>query len=179
MIKLLKLNPFVLFLILTIPWFISYFFELDDWIIWISVRIFSLVILLLWFLLLDQELMKRIPVKIQLSNTLFLVNIFLIFLSYSVLYIIGDAGKTYTVTGLAALPFLYYFYAFFQVFNHLSKLLTYVEEEKEVPLGKRIGEIVLFFFFFIGVFFLQPRIIEALEKPEVVRLKYQKFNNNK
>lgn len=177
MLKLLKLNQFILFIILICPWLIIWFFNFDNIIVVRSISILRYFLLLLWFLLLDQELMKRMPVKIELSNTLFLINIVLIFLSFSSFFILAEPGEVYTITGIKAIPFLYLFYAFFQIYSHLSKLLTYVEEEKEVPLNKRVGEMVLFFFFFIGVFLLQPRIIAALGKPEVISVKYKKFND--
>jgi hypothetical protein len=41
-----------------------------------------------------------------------------------------------------------------------------------VALNKRVGDMILFFFFFIGVWWLQPRIKEVLNKPEIIRQKY-------
>ena len=172
MLKLLKVKTPLLFIILTLPWvltFVSrnYYPDLS--------MIFNFVlftIFLLWFIGLDTELMKRIPLKIRPSNTLFLINIFLIYLGYCVIAILLDPGQSINVTGLAALPFLYIFYAWFSIYNHLSKLLTYSEDEIEVPLNKRVGDIILFFFFFIGVWWLQPRIKKVLNKPEIIREKY-------
>jgi hypothetical protein len=137
--------------------------------------IFTLVlftVFLLWFIGLDAELMKRIPLKIKPSNTLFLINILLIYFGYCVIAILLNPGQSFNVTGLAALPFLYVFYAWFSIYSHLSKLLSYSEDEIEVPLNKRVGDMIMFFFFFIGVWWLQPRIKEVLNKPEIVREKY-------
>lgn len=117
--------------------------------------------------------MKRVPKKIEISNTLFLIHIFLIFSLISFFYIFAKPGVNYKITGIAALLVgSYFLFAILQIYGHLSKLLTYVEEEREVEFGKRVGEMVLFFFFFIGVWLLQPRIIRVLEKPEVVYEKY-------
>jgi hypothetical protein len=172
MLKLLKINTGLLFVILTTPWVLTFVFgyyypDLH--------MIFTLVLFttfLLWFLGLDAELMKRIPPKIRPSNSLFLINTFLIYLGYCVIAILLDPGQSISVTGLAALPVFYIFYAWFSIYNHLSKLLTYSEEEIEVPLNKRVGDILLFFFFFIGVWWLQPRIKKVLEKPEIIKSKY-------
>ena len=116
--------------------------------------------------------MKRIPLKIRPSNTIFLINIFLVYLGYCVLAILLNPGQSINVTGLAALPFLYIFYAWFSIYNHLSKLLAYSEDETEVPLNKRVGDMIMFFFFFIGVWWLQPRIKRVLDKPEIIKEKY-------
>ena len=172
MLKLLKINTLLLFIILTLPWVLTLIFGYyyPD-----SHMIFTLVlftIFLLWFLGLDVELMKRIPLKIRPSNTLFLINIILVYLGYCVIAILLDPGQSINVTGLAALPFLYIFYAWFSIYNHLSKLLAYSEDETEVPLNKRVGDMILFFFFFIGVWWLQPRIKKVLNKPEIIKEKY-------
>lgn len=172
MLKLLKINTPLLFIILILPWILTlvfgdYYPDLH--------MVFTLVlftILLLWFLGLDAELMKRIPLKIRPSNTLFLVNILLIYFGYCVIAILIDPGQSINVTGLAALPFLYVFYAWFSIYNHLSKLLTYSEDEAELPFNKRVGDMILFFFFFIGVWWLQPRIKKVLDKPEIIKKKY-------
>lgn len=132
----------------------------------------SFTIFLLWFLRLDAELIKRIPLKIRPSNTLFLVNIFLIYIGYCAIVILLNPGQSINFTGLAALPFFYIFYAWFSIYIHLSKLLTYSEDETEVPLNKRVGDMILFFFFFIGVWWLQPRIKRSLDKPEIIKDKY-------
>jgi hypothetical protein len=140
--------------------------------------IIAYTLIFIWFLLLDSELMKRVPPKIRPSNTLFLINVTLVYFSSCIAFIFFGPGKEFKVTGLAALPFLYFFYAWFSIYNHLSKLLTFAEEEKEIELGKRIGEMVLFFFFFIGVWFLQSRIRKVLNKPEIARIKYVSFKDN-
>lgn len=172
MLKFLKLNRLILFLLFVIPWSVRYLFSFEDYFNNIIFIVLGYILLFLWFTFLDQELMKRIPKNIIISDTLFFINLFMLFIFMSVICIFVSPGKEYEVTGFAAFPFLYLFYAVFQIYNHLSKLLTYVEEEKEIEFSKRIGEMVLFFFYFIGIWWLQPRIIKALEKPEVLREKY-------
>lgn len=172
MLRLLKLKTPFLFIILTVPWvltIVSRYYYPDLSMIF-NVLLFT--IFLLWFIGLDAELMKRIPLKIKPSNTLFLINIFLIYLGYCALAILLDPGESIHVTGFATLPVLYIFYAWFSIYNHLSKLLSYSEDETEVPFNKRVGDMILFFFFFIGVWWLQPRIKEVLNKPQITRQKY-------
>jgi hypothetical protein len=177
MARLLSVNTALVFFILTIPWCIKYIYPFKDYDYFMIWSIIAYAVVFIWLLLLDSELMKRVPLKIRPSNTLFLINLTLIFLSSCIIYIFFGEGKEFNVTGLAVLPFLYIFYAWFSIYNHLSKLLTFAEEEKEIPLGRRIGEMVLFFFFFIGVWFLQPRIRKVLGKPEFANLKYRGFKD--
>ncbi len=172
MLKLLKINTGLLFVILTTPWVLTFFFGYYYPDLHMIFTLVLFTVFLLWFIGLDAELMKRIPLKIRPSNTLFLVNILLIYFGYCVIAILLDPGQSINVTGLAALPFLYIFYAWFSIYNHLSKLLTYSEDETEVALNKRVGDMILFFFFFIGVWWLQPRIKEVLNKPEIIKQKY-------
>jgi hypothetical protein len=167
MLKLLKLNTLLLFLILTLPWLFVLYVTFGSYDYDMYIGIIAYTIFLIWFIGLDSELTKRIPVKIRPSNTLFLINLSILYLLNCILVIFLEPGTYFNVTGLAAVPFLYLFYAWFSIYSHLSKLLTYAEEENEVPLSKRIGEMVLFFFFFIGLWWLQPRIRKVLEKAEI------------
>lgn len=172
MLKFLKINTSLLFIILTLPWVLTIVFGYNYPNVHMIFTLVLFTVFLLWFLGLDAELMKRIPLKIRPSNTLFLINISFVYLGYCVIAILIDFGQNINVTGLAALPFLYVFYAWFSIYNHLSKLLAYSEDETEVALNKRVGDMILFFFFFIGVWWLQPRIKEVLNKPEIIRQKY-------
>lgn len=182
MIKLLSLNTFLLFLILTIPWCAKYFYPFENYDNYMICSIIAYTLIFIWLLLLESELTKRVPPKIRPSNTLFLINLILIFFSSCIAFIFLEPGKEYKVTGFAALPFLlpflYFFYALFSIYNHLSKLLTFAEEEKEIELSKRIGEILLFYFFFIGVWFLQPGIRKVLAKSEIATIKFVSFKDN-
>jgi hypothetical protein len=178
MTKLLSLNTFLLFLILTIPWCGKYFYPFEYYDNYMICSIIAYTVIFIWLLLLDSELMKRVPPKIRPSNTLFLINLVLIFFSSCIAFIFFGQGKEFRVTGLAALPFLYFFYAWFSIYNHLSKLLTFAEEEKEIETSRRVGEMVLFFFFFIGIWFLQSRIRKVLDKPEIATTKFVGFRDN-
>ncbi|MBX9781001.1 MAG: hypothetical protein K2X26_11700 [Chitinophagaceae bacterium] len=165
MLKFLKLNTALLFILITAPWVVNLFFENQDYRLYVS--IFANTILLLWFFSLDAELTKRIPSKIRPSNTMFILNSVLIYLGNCIAVIFLEPQTSFTVTGIAALPFLYIFYALFSIFSHLSKILTYAEEEKEIPTSKRIGEMFSFFFFIVGIWWLQPRIQAVLSKPPI------------
>jgi hypothetical protein len=167
MFTFLRFNSFAIFSAVALPWLISTFVTFGNNEYDMYVSLFAYTMLLIWFLGLDSELSKRIPLKIRPSNTLFLINLALLYLGYCSLRVFLEPGTSFNVTGLAAIPFLYVFYAWFSIFDHLSKLLTYSEEEKQLPTGRRIGEMVLFIFFFVGLWWLQPRIRKILEKEEI------------
>lgn len=148
------------------------------------------IVLFIWFAALAFELHKRLPKKIELPDFLFYVHLMIIFVLFSIFYLFAEPGQRYGAKGLfpalgLLMVLIYLLIAFVHIYNHLSKLLTYVEEEREVEFSKRVGEMVLFFFFFIGIWWLQPRIIKALEKPEIVYEKYisireiEAMNNSK
>jgi len=170
--KFLKLNRAILLSLFLIPIAILSVFDFQNHNAYIIVLELTFISVFIWLVFLNSELMKRIPKRIDISDKLFLVNLYLIFISASLFSIFAESGKDYEVTGIAALPFFYYLYAVFQIINHLSKILTCVEEGREVPWKERIPEIIALYFFYIGIWWLQPRIIKALEKPVVLREKY-------
>ena len=170
--KLLQSNTFLIFCVLTLPWLIKLVIPFYPYWAHMTSAILSYSVIFLWFLFLDAELTKRIPLKIRPSNVLFLINLVLIYLLLCSVTIYLEPGQEFRVTGFAALPFLYLFYAWFSIYDHLSKLLAFSEEEKEAAFTKRMGDMILFFFFFIGVWWLQPRIRKTLEKPEITKASY-------
>jgi hypothetical protein len=177
MTKLLRMNTVALFLILITPWIALKFYPFRDYYAFMIWSVMGVFLIFLWFLLLDAELTKRIPPKIRPTNTMFLINLILILLVFCLEYIFLKPGETYEVEGVLALSFIYILYAWFSIYNHLSKVLTFAEQEKEVGMSDRGGEMVLFFLFFIGVWFLQGRIRKVLEKPEIESAKYVSFKN--
>lgn len=170
--RLLRMNTGLLFCALTLPWLIRIIIPFYPYLTYMVVALLSYSVVFLWILFLDAELIKRVPLKIRPSNTLFLVNLILVYLLCCAIVIYLEPGKEFSITGLAAFPFLYLFYAWFSIYDHLSKLLLFAEEEKQITLRMRIGDMILFFFFFIGVWWLQPRIRNILKKSEVTRASY-------
>jgi len=177
--NILRINSSIVFLILTIPWAFKYFYPFTNYDWYMICSLIAYTLIFLWFLMLDSELTKRIPPKLRPSNTWFLINLFVLWLWICIAHIFFGPGHEFRVTGFAALPFLipafYFLFTMVSTYNHLSKLLTYAEEQQEVGLSNRIGEMVLFFFFFIGLWWLQPRIKKVLEKSEIVAEKYKSF----
>ena len=57
-------------------------------------------------------------------------------------------------------------------------MIAYSEDETEVPLNKRVGYMILFVFFFIGVWWLQARIKKVLNKPEIIKEKSVSIKNS-
>jgi len=64
---------------------------------------------------------------------------------------------------------LYLFFAVFQTIIFASKIIAKIELRREVSFGDHINNLLLMFFFFVGVWILQPKInrLIATEEEEV------------
>lgn len=95
--------------------------------------------------------------KFDLNHNFFLINA-LVFLLAIVLAFLLTGPEGFHISGLAALPFLYVFFALFYCFAYPAKALKSIESGKDVSLGDYIGDFFLLLFFPIGVWFIQPRL---------------------
>ena len=59
-----------------------------------------------------------------------------------------------------------YIFCIFYCFYFVARTLKAVEWQKPVTLGDYILEIVLFWFYFVGVWFIQPRINKLFDTAE-------------
>ena len=98
-----------------------------------------------------------LPRRIELNYNLFLINGFLWITIYVITTIISE-GKGWSVSGFAAIPFLYLFYAVLHFYAFPVKTLNSIEKGKEVPVGSYVKDFFLLLFLPIGIWFLQPRI---------------------
>lgn len=121
------------------------------------------LILISWPLILGIELYKYLPNRIELGNTLFIINGFIIILLVTAVVILVEERKI-ALRGLSALPAFYIFYAYFHLHYFPGKLLKIIETRREGSFADYIGYGVLIFFWPIGIWFLQPRINKAVEE---------------
>ncbi|HIN39161.1 MAG TPA: hypothetical protein EYM84_02680 [Flavobacteriales bacterium] len=163
--KLIKAPALLLLVLLLLPWSIESLIPNEYPVAQTVFGTLGFVTLWGWIAILAESLKNRLPKNVEISDTLFLINVVVLILSFGGIRVILEPGQSVNVTGLYALPFFYIFYAIFQVYAHIAKLLTSAEEMKEVKFSHRIGEMFLFFFFIIGVFWLQPRIRKVLDRP--------------
>jgi len=107
------------------------------------------------------ELQAHLPKEIKLNSNLFLFNSFIWFLFYAATMILTD-GEGYMFTGLKSLPFFYAFYAFVHFLSFPVKTLKSIEIYKKAKFGDYLGDFLLIIFLPIGIWFLQPRINNAI-----------------
>ena len=160
--KLLNTRPAVIFSILIIG-FIFTSITIPEFPLITSVfQILGFLSYLIYPLIVGHFLAEYLPNKIKLNNSFFLINFFIVFASYSLIAIISD-GKGMVFNGLAAIPFLYNFYAFVYFCAFPAKIIKSIELNKEAELGEYIADFFLILFLPIGIWFIQPRINKIVQ----------------
>ncbi|MBA9079892.1 hypothetical protein [Rufibacter quisquiliarum] len=132
--------------------------------------IINLIGILIYFIypfVIGYFLQDFLPRKVEVNNTFFQINFFVWIGGYLTLMILSD-GQGMTLTGLAALPFFYVFFAFLYYQAFPAKVLKSVEMKKEVSLGDYFSDFILILFLPLGIWVLQPRINKVVEKEKDV-----------
>ncbi|MBV4356608.1 hypothetical protein [Pinibacter aurantiacus] len=125
-----------------------------------------------WFYTLGINLHRKLPASVKMN-----LNPFLIFISFPVLHLVAlsffmsymysHAMHPYNQEVPTYFPFLFFliiplhlFAMFCAVYclYFVSKALKSVELQREALLGDYILDMLLFWFFIVGIWFLQPRI---------------------
>jgi len=92
--------------------------------------------------------------RFDLNHNFFLINASIVLLSFTIPAIVGS----FHFTGLAALPFLYIFFAFLYSFAYPVKAMNTIEKGKDVSFSQYAGDFFLLLFFPIGIWIIQPRL---------------------
>ncbi|MBS2101223.1 hypothetical protein [Carboxylicivirga linearis] len=103
--------------------------------------------------------------NIKLNNTLYQINFLIFMATMSIVSILSD-GQGMTFKGLAAIPVLYFFYAFLHYISFTAKIIKTIELGRVAKLNDYIGEFFLLVFLPIGIWFLQPRINRIIRPEE-------------
>lgn len=124
----------------------------------ISVSVFSVLLVgyIGWYALLGNTLNRYLPRKIAYSITWFLLDALLIILVYGVIMILFDGDLR--VDGLAAIPFLYLFFAIVHMFWLPAVLLVSIENKSKPLFSQYAGTMLQLFFWPVGIWFIQPRL---------------------
>lgn len=118
--------------------------------------------------------LKTMNVKLFKTNVIILGILFLIILIYSAT--LPEVAETNNVTNtfeakdiLNIIGGLYFVFAVFQTIIFACKTIAKIELRREVAFGDYFTNLLLMFFFFIGVWILQPKInrLIATEEQEV------------
>jgi hypothetical protein len=80
--------------------------------------------------------------KFDLNHNFFLINALI---SLTVMVVTGFFGG-FHVTGLAAIPLFYFFYAALYCYTYPAKALKAIESGKDVSLGDYIGDFFSYYF---------------------------------
>jgi len=152
---LLKAKHWQVFMFLTAIYFISTYCT-DNSLISVSVFSVLLVGYIGWYVLLGNTLYKYLPRKIEYSITWFLLDALLLIFVYGVTMILFNGDLR--VDGLAAIPFLYLFFAITHLFWLPAALLVSIESKSKPGFSQYAGTMLQLFFWPIGIWFIQPRL---------------------
>ncbi|WP_426490254.1 hypothetical protein [Hymenobacter sp. 102] len=119
----------------------------------------------IWFAVLGNTLFPLLPRDADYSLTWFLIDIILVAASLSALLILVDS-RSYQAEGIATLPMLYIFFAMLHGPWFLAAALVAVEKKRKPEFGFYFGTLLLFLFWPVGVWFIQPRLNKLLEEAE-------------
>lgn len=128
-----------------------------------------MVLFFSWFYTLGTNLHTKLPGTVSMNLTrfkifLFIPLVYMIFLSVMLFNLFSNmtllnANPKIAIFVLILIPVhLFSMFCIFYCLYFISKSLKSVELQKEVTFNDFSGEFFLFWFFLIGVWFLQPRI---------------------
>lgn len=162
--RLLKTQPWIIFILLTVGLFMSNFTVENDTLTTLILKILGFTILFIYPFTVGLVLNDHLPERIKLNFNFYLFNCFIWVMGYFVLLIVAEGQ----VSGLAAIPMFYVFYAFLHFLAFPAKTLKSIELNKEASLGDYLGDFFLIVFLPIGIWFLHPRVRRIIEKEEII-----------
>ena len=167
MARLLKTQPWVIFILLIVGLLMSNFTVDNDTLTTLILKIIGCTICFIYPFTVGCILTDYLPERVRLNFNFYLVNSFIWFMTYSIITVFSD-GLGLTFSGLAAIPIFYVLYAFLHLLAFPAKTLKSIELNKEASLGDYLGDFLLIVFLPIGIWFLQPRIRRIIEKEEII-----------
>lgn len=142
--------PWIVFLVLMIP-------AIGGSLIPFGISLFALVILI-WLLSVGLALQEKLPYSLNISTRWFKFFLIYVFLYIVITDLFVDKELTYLI------PFhLFAMYGIFYALYFVSKSLVTVEEKQALRFDRYIGTLFLFWFFPIGIWFVQPRVRKILK----------------
>jgi len=140
------------------------------------ITVVCVIVYFLWFYSLGLSLHKKLPSSVNMS-----LNRFLVFISYPLVYLIGFCffmsramkitddlpPSVFSTAILLIIPLhLFAMFCMFYCLYFVSKALKSAELQREALLGDYIVDMLLFWFFIVGIWFLQPRINKLFAEDE-------------
>lgn len=144
--------------------------------VWPVIMGVCLLIYFLWFYTLGISLHKKLPSSVKMN-----LNLFLIFITYPLVYMVAFCfiiPRTMQISNglppfsipmsiLYIIPFhLFAMFCMFYCLYFVAKALKSAELQREALLGDYIIDFILFWFYFVGIWFFQPRINKLFAEDE-------------
>ena len=136
------------------------------------IMVVSIIIFFLWFYTLGVNLHRKLPSSVKMD-----INLFRVFISYPVVYMLvfcfvmrymvlhvmqtadNHSPIFFPASFLFVIPFhLFSIFCVFYCIYFVSKSLKSVALQREALAGDYIVDFILFWFFIVGIWFLQPTI---------------------
>ncbi len=110
-----------------------------------------------WFAVLGNSIAPSLPPDTGYSPTWFWIDIFFVIISWAGIAILTDSHG-YQGTGLAALPIFYLLFAMVHIPWFLAATVVAIEKQRKPEFGFYFGTLLMFVFWPVGVWFVQPRL---------------------
>ncbi|MEQ8548027.1 MAG: hypothetical protein RIC03_08965 [Cyclobacteriaceae bacterium] len=146
-----------IFLLLLFASFISRFTWVGYEILNMLFNLFGVLLYMVWYFAIGLELSERLPRKVELPKTMFIINGFVLILSIVLLAMIFD-GHFESNGILGFIWIVYLMYAMIQFFFYPGKALKSIELKKEAGIGEYIGYFLLMILWPIGIWWIQPKL---------------------
>jgi hypothetical protein len=110
-----------------------------------------------WFAVLGNTMFRFLPSTADYSLVWFLINISLVIAFFAGLAILTE-DRSVHATGFAALLLFYVFFAMIHAPWFLAVCLVAIEKQRKPEFGFYFGTLMLFLFWPLGVWVIQPRL---------------------
>ena len=129
------------------------------------IKSIGLLIIISWPLVLGIELYRYLPERIEMGNTLFIINGMFILLSITAIMVISNGqGMKFSGSGLMALPVFYFMFAYLHMQFFPGKILKSIESGRTASFVDYVGYGVLIWIWPLGIWFIQPKINKAVSE---------------
>jgi len=161
--NLVKANPWVVFLMVTIGGGLVKFSVSDYPTTTAVIRIFGMAMCLAYPLSLQQVMQEYVPIKVPMKENFYLLNGFVWFAAYSTVMVLSG-GEGMVFTGWGLLLGLYVIFAYLYFLTYPAKVLWCAQRRREARIGEYYGDALALLFLPVGIWFLQPKVKRILQR---------------
>lgn len=166
---MLRAKHWQIFLLLLTPHFLSWY--TTDTTTDRMLGLLSVFLLIAWLVMQSNELLALRPKQEGYSSVWLLADAFLVLAAWGYSVVSEDqdfylSTTSWHVNGTAGWLFLYVLFAYLHVHWFPASLLQTVEKGQRPDTRKTVLWFLLYFFWPVGVWFIQPRLNRLLEEAE-------------